>query len=451
MKDLSFRCKAVVFCAMFASINLLAQSLNPPVKLTLSEAIDRALKNNHALLVAAAKVDEMKSAKRVAASDYFPRISEASTYEHHDQRDLLQFGPGAFGTFPILGPIPQTSLIVQQGSLDQILSRTQASQPLTQLIKIHEANKVAQAGLNASRESLRSAQQQIAIGVRQLYYGILIAQTQYEQAQAQVESAKEELAESSQAVTKGNALEVEELGAKAAVLQAEQQQLKAQIELSGLKADFDNLIGLPNASEVELEYAAETAPSLPDKGECIRLAESGEPEILAAEEEVKKVRSALAAARAEYIPDISAFYRHDYQDGIPFFFHNYDVVGVGLTYEVFTGGKKGNAIRERQAQLTQAQENLARLKDDAAVKVEKALDKVQQSKQLLAVAQQVIDLRKEGVRLAEVQLKYEAIVHSKLLSAEASLAQSKVDLLRAELGYSEAVAEVQLSIGLLPR
>jgi outer membrane protein TolC len=144
----------------------------------------------------------------------------------------------------------------------------------------------------------------------------------------------------------------------------------------------------------------------------------------------------VAAARAEYIPEVTAFARHDYQNGVAFLFHNYGVVGIGLNYTLFDGGKRKAMVSERLAQRAQATETLRRLKDDAAVNVEKALDKIEQSRSLVEVAKQAVMLREEGDRLAGVQLRFEVIVNSKRSEAKSAVTNARADLLKAELGYT---------------
>jgi outer membrane protein len=183
----------------------------------------------------------------------------------------------------------------------------------------------------------------------------------------------------------------------------------------------------------------------------MRLAESAQPTILAAAEAVSKARAAVAAARSAYIPDISAFARHDYQDGLAFLFHNYDTIGVSFNYELFEGGKRHAVVKERLMQLAQAEENLHRLKDEAAVTVQKALDKLEQSRHLVEVAKQVVALRAEGNRLSVVQVSYGTVLESKRLGATAALLQAQVDLLKAELSHSLSRAELDVAIGTLPR
>ncbi len=147
----------------------------------------------------------------------------------------------------------------------------------------------------------------------------------------------------------------------------------------------------------------------------------------------------------------SVFARHDYQDGVAFLFHNYGVVGAEFTYTLFDGGKRRSVIAEREAQRAQAEENLRRLKDDAAANVGRALDKMEQSKSLIDVAKQVVDLRAEADRVAGAQSQRGVLIGSKRSEASAALAKSRADLVRAELEYVQSQAELEVLIGRVPR
>jgi outer membrane protein TolC len=422
-----------------------------PTKLTLTQAIDLALKNNHALLIGGDKIAEMHSAKRKAVADYFPQVTNSSSFTHETNTDVVQFSQGSFGTFPGLGSLPASNLVVAQGNQNHTLSRSEIGQPISQLFKIRDGQRAAQADEMAARADLEGLQSQIALGVRQLYYGLLVVQLDQKAVTEQLRVAEEQLSESQQDVDRGNALEVSLLEAKTSLLQSKQGELSLRISRSDLTAQLDNVMGLRQTTQLELEEQEPVALNLPAKEECIRLAQSIAPEIKSAEETVKKAEAGVAAAKAEYIPNVTAFARHDYQDGVAFLFHNYGAVGVGLTYTLFDGGKRRAEIGRREAQRAQARENLLRLKDDAAVNVQRSLDKIEQSRSLIDVAKQAVALREEADRLNGVQLQYTAIVSSKRREATAALAKARAALAKAELGYMQSQAELEVLIGRLPR
>jgi outer membrane protein TolC len=422
-----------------------------PTKLTLSEAIDLALKNNHALAIGASKIDETKSAKRKAMSDYFPQVSNSSTFLHLTETNILHFDQGSFGTFPGLGTLPSSDLNVAQGTRNNILVRTQVAQPLTQLLRVREGERAARADQRAAEAGLEGLQEQIALAVRQLYYGLLSSQLDLKAALEQVHVTEEQAAESGQDVQRGEALDVALTEARTRLLEAKQDELTIRIRRSDLLAQFNNVLRLPQGTQIEVEDQGAGALELPDKQECVRLAQSVAPEIVAAEETVKKAEAGVRAAKFEYIPDVSVFARHDYQDGVAFLFHNYGVVGAEFKYTLFDGGRKRAVLGEREAQRAQAVENLERLKDDAAAGVERALDKMEQNRSLIDVAKQVVELRTQADRIAAVQFEHGTTVSSKRSEASVALAKARADMTKAQLGYLQSQAELEVLIGRLPR
>jgi len=440
---------AVLFFAL--RLGAAGQSPSSPRTMALTEAIDLALKNNHAVLIAAAKTDEMRSARRKSAADFFPRVSNSSTVTRLTNSDVVQFARGSFGTFPVLGPLPVTDLRIPQGAAETIFIRTQIAEPLTQLLKIRQGEHVARADERASQADLEDLREQVALAVRQLYYGLLTAQIDGKVALEQVHVAEEQVAESETQVRRGESLEVSLTEARTRLLEAKQNELSTRIRHSDTLAQFNNAVGLPQGTPIEAEEQPVGTLQLPDKEECVRLAQASTPEIAAAEEAVKKAEAGVRAAKLEFVPDVSVFARHDYQNGVAFLFHNYGVVGAEFTFTLFDGGKRRSEIAEREAQRTQAIENLRRLKDNAAASVEQALDRMEQSKSLVDVAKQVVDLRTEADRIAGVQFARGVLLGSQRSEASASLAKSRADLIRAELGYVQSQAQLEVLIGRLPR
>ncbi len=439
-------------CAVFSLALCLSVAAPPEARrLTVTEAIDLALKNNHAIGIGAAKADEMHSVSRKAAADYYPQVSNTSTFTRLTNTDVLQFSQGAFGTFPGLGSLPSENLKVAQGNPNEVLVRTQIAQPLTQLLRVREGERVARADERAARADLEGTREQVALAVRKLYYGLLAAEQDRKAALEQVHVAEEQITESEQEVRRGQALEVSMTEARTRLLEAKQDELVVRIRHSDIRAQFNNVVGLPQNTQIEVEEQVAGAGELPDKQECIRLAQAATPEIASAEETVKKAEAAVRAARLEYVPDVSVFARHDYQDGVAFLFHNYAVVGAEFKYTLFDGGKRRAVIGEREAQRTQAVQNLQRLKDDAGANVERALDQMEQSRSLIDVAKQVLDLRTEGDRIATVQFSHGVILSSKRAEATAALAKARADLVKAQLGYLQSQAELEVLIGRLPR
>ena len=114
--------------------------------------------------------------------------------------------------------------------------------------------------------------------------------------------------------------------------------------------------------------------------EMLQAPMAGNPEVTPAAEKVVQAKAALASAKSAYIPDISIFARQSYQNGVPFLVHNFGTFGATLSYDVFDFGKRRAEVREREAQLEEAQENVARWKDEVSVENEQGYNKVERTK-----------------------------------------------------------------------
>src|SRR5439155_23956381 len=235
------------------------------------------------------------------------------------------------------------------------------------------------------------------------YYALLVAQLNRQAAQQQIEYTEQDLRESTDDVKNGSALRVTEISSRAGMLESKQSLLTVDLQIDDLNTQFNDLLGLPLDTKLELDPAVKTDVVLPAKDQCLRMAWAENPGIRSAEETVRKASAGVDAARTKYIPDVTAFARYSYQNGVPFLVHNFGTVGVSMTYDLFDFGRRRAEVRQQQAQLSEAEENLERLKDEVAVQVEQTYNKLERTKHMVEVAQQLVALRTEGERLASNQ------------------------------------------------
>ena len=418
-------------------------------RVTLTEAVHLAISQNRALKIARLKVTEKEHKKAGERSAYFPSITNQSNAVHVSDLQSIVIPAGALGT-AAGSLIPARNVGLPQGQKTLVSSGTQISQPLTQLIRIRQANRIAAADVAVSRDDLRKAENQVALEVHNLYFGILIARVQKQAAEQQSTYAKEHLRESEDEVRNGSALNVAAIRDRAGLLESQQSVLTAELQLVDLTTELNDLLGLPLDTQLDLDPAVPASFELRPREEYTQTAWAEQPEILAAEEIVRKGRAGVTAAKSAYIPDITAYARHSYQDGVPFLVRNFGTFGVNLSWDVFDFGKRRAAVREREAQLAQAEENLRRLKEEVAVGIERSYNKVERTKSLVQVANQVVKLRQESERLAQNQLTQGVILVSERRQATAATYKAQAGYLQASLGYLLAWAELEQTVGRTP-
>ena len=418
-------------------------------RLTLTEAVHLAITQNRALKIARLKVMEHEQKKVGERSSYFPAITNQSNILHITDLQNVAIPAGAFGT--AAGTlVPTRNVALPQGQKTLYSSGTQISQPLTQLIRIHEANRIAAADVAVSRDDLKKAETQVALQVHSLYFGILIARLQKQAAEQQSRYAGEHLRESDEDVQGGSALNVAAIQGRAGLLESQQSVLTAELQLSDLNTELNDLLGLPLDTQLELDPSVPATFDQRPREEYVQTAWSENPEIMAAEESVKKARAGVTAAKSAYIPDVTAYARQSYQDGVPFLVRNFGTFGVNLNWEVFDFGKRRAVVREREAQLAQAEENVRRLKEEVAVAIERSYNKLERTQSLVQVANQVVKLRTESERLSQNQLTQGLVLVSERRQATAATYKAQADYLQASLGYLLAWAELEQAVGHTP-
>jgi outer membrane protein TolC len=417
--------------------------------LNLTEAVHLAVSQNRALKIARLKVTENEQKKAGERSAYFPQITNQSNALHISELENIGIPAGAFGAVGG-APVPAHGITLPQGQKTLVSSGTMISQPLTQLIQIHEANRIAAAEVAVSRDDLKKAENQVALQVHSLYFGILISRLQKQAAEQQSAYSVENLRESEEDVRNGSALKVAAIQGRAGLLESHQAVLTAELQLADLTTELNDLLGLPLDTRLDLDPAVPANFEQHPREAYLQTAWSENPEILAAQQAVQKARAGVTAAKSAYIPDITAYARHSYQDGVPFLVRNFGTFGVNLSWDVFDFGKRRAAVREREAQLAEAEENLARLKEEVAVGIERSYNKVERTKSLVEVANQVVRLRHEGERLAQNQLTEGVVLVSERRQATAATYKAEADFLQASLGYLLACAELEQAVGRTP-
>jgi outer membrane protein TolC len=437
---------AAATAALAAGVTVRAAEVK---RLTMAEAVELALKQNHNLKIARLGVQEAQEKKFSAKSEYFPTLSNETDLVHVTQLQNLDIPAGSFGSVPGVGGLPQRSLSIDQGKNSLLLSGTTLTQPLTQLLRIHQANKAAEADVASSKDEARKAEDEVALKVHEMYYALLVAELNRQAAQQQVRYTDEDLRENTNDVGNGAALKVTEISSRADLLQSKQTLLTADLQIDDLNTQFNDLLGLPLDTKLELDPAVTTKVSLPAKDECLTTAWANNPDIRLAEDTVRKASAGVAAARTKYIPDVAVFAQYDYTDGVPFLVHNYGTFGVRLKYDIFDFGRRRDEVREQSIQLREAEENLQRLKDEVAVQVEQTYNKLERTKDMVEVAQQVVDLRTESDRLSSNQLKQGVVLVSDRRKASAAVYQAKAGLLQADLAYVLSRAELDRVIGVV--
>jgi len=432
------RWTVVMVCVCAMTSGAMAQQRS----LTIHEAIDLALRANHGLRAASYEVAAEEQKRRSARSNYFPSITNESNVLHITDLQRVEVPAGAFGS-----GIPTSNTFLTQGTQTFESSGTMLAQPITQLIKIHQANKIAAADVNLSQASLQKASTDVVFRVHELYYRVLTSQLQKEAAELQITSGSENLNENVEQVKNGSLLEVARVESRASLLDAQQALLTTDMQIADLTIQLNDVLGLPLNTKLALDPNVDVSLDLPPREESLKTALNDNPEIKEAVQSLAKARAAHSAAKAEYIPDVTAFARHSYQNGVAFLDRNFGTFGIHLSYDVFDAGKRRALVRERRDEVSQAEENLDRVKDEIEVRINMIYNRLEVARSMVEVRKEYLAARQESARLSEDQFKQGITLASQRDASRAQAIKARAGLLDASLAYLLARDDLNRALG----
>ena len=440
---------ALVFLAPGQTLRAQEKKAEEPRHITLDEAVQLALKHNHIVRIARYQVEEKTHTKDIARSAYFPILRNDSNLFRLTDTQFIGIPAGGIGTVGGTA-LPAQTTILNQGGLTLVTSGTGLTQPLTELWKVKAANDVAAAELNGTRNKERQTENDVVLKVHQLYYRLLVLQSHKAAAEARIQADDSLQSERVEEVKYGSVLQEQAIESRAQSLEAKQDLLTTELQLSDVTMQLDDAIGLPLTTQLTLDTAVRQVGNTCEREACLRIATDSHPEIAEARAKVEQASAAVRLAKRQYLPDVEAFARYSYQDSVPFLARNFGSFGVHFGYDLFDGGRRNAAIGEHKAQLAQAEENLARVKEEVELRVQTAYNKLERTRQMMKVSEELLTLRTESHRVSIQQLQEGSALRSQAEAAAARELDAKTLLLQSQLEYIQANDEMEDAMGRMP-
>lgn len=440
---------ALVIAAVIASA---ASAQAPSARsLTLDQALAIARDSNAGVRAIRQRVEEAQRRSRVVFSNYLPRVSTQGAYLGTNNTRGIIMPAGALGTVPGLGAFPAATTNIPQGGSDIFFAMTSGVQPITPFFKVREGLGVTRADESITRAELRRAEQDVSIGVMKVYGGVLIASKRRDVARARIAAAAMRTTTQNAAVQSGLATNVASTEARLRALQARQDLLEAENEVTDLSYALADAIGLPGNTPIAVEAPKLASLQLDSLDVYLAAATQNNPDVLEADALVTKATHGVGAAKAAYIPDIGVFGGHFFQSSFPFLPRNTLVFGAIGTVTLLDFGARSNTLAERRAQLNAANRNVDRVRGRVRGDVEAAYRKLARAFEMAGVAREALALRAEALRLRSVSSGAGYGLQADESDATADRLEAELNVMRAELAFLLARAELDQAAGRLAR
>jgi outer membrane protein TolC len=412
--------------------------------LTLDQAIDLALRNNHAIKIAQFGVAKAEEEISVAKTSRLPSLHMYTLISGNLAMNDIKIPNPAANQFPGLGPF----FLLTQERKPVFVFATTAVEPLSQQYRIGLNIKLERLSREMAQAKLREQQNETIDQVKKTYYAILQTKSALSSMAQAVRSYKELDKVTGDYVVQQVALKADHLVVQTRLARAEYDELELSSKLATQKEQLNSLLG----REVVYEFDVTDAPAFISVETNLIAARQAalehRPELQQARLTVQQATLARRIKKSEYIPDVSAGFTYltprNFPSTIPREFVN---VGVVVSWEFFDWGRKRHELAELDNTIEQAKNGLKETEDQVLVDVGDKLRKLQLTGQALRVAKLAEDSAKENLRVSTGQYKFQAVMLSDVLKSQASLAEATNEYQRALLTFWTAKAEFEKALG----
>jgi outer membrane protein len=291
-----------------------------------------------------------------------------------------------------------------------------------------------------------TSEQRLIADVAGAYLSVLTASGIGEAQESRTRALQAERARVAQLLETGSAAQVELLRAEAALAQAEAERITTAAALDLAERNLARLVG----ADVEAVRAGRLEPislrhavALDDRALLIDRAVAGNPAVVQAQERVRAARGAEQGARAAWFPQLHvaagyvAFAAADANASAEW------QAGIRLSYPIFTGGRRGSAVRRARAGALLAAERQRLAELATGQHVDRAVNAVREWRARISAGTIAVDHLTEVARIEQLALAEGVGTQIDYLRAEADLLRARAQLIEAH--HAEIAAWVALA------
>lgn len=431
---------AALFIAVIFFVSHLRAQDPPPAAtaLSLSTAVEYAIKNNVQTLIAGQQVLESEGARGIIRSALLPNVA-ASSYQANITSNLAATGLPVqdMNGFPIfVGPFSR---------FDARLSAVQSIFDLGAIRRYQASNK----GVDLAKERQQLAVQQVTTTSILSYLAVLETEASLSAARSNAQLADKLLELAISQKNAGVATGVDVARAQTRAANQRVQLAQAEVSLSRARLNLLRVVGLPLSTNVALADQMRFGPeSVPDIKLAIDKALVDRVEIKMADQAVQIAEMQHKAAVAARLPAVSAF--GDYgSSGLKPNEINLPTrsIGVQLNLPVFDGGRIRSEAKIALSRLQQTQMQRTDLLAEVEKEVRLALMIMKTREEQVQASRQTETLAARELELAQDRFKNGAGDNIEVINAQTALEDARQTYVLSLAQFTAARVSLFVAMG----
>jgi outer membrane protein len=420
----------------------------PPIlRLTLEEALAKAVETSHRLAEARARETAAQAGVAVRESAERPTVTANAGYTRTNH--VLPF------SVPSPSGIP---LLVYPDVPNNYSTRLEMRWPIYTGGRTDALERAARAEAEAVGAERQTAQADLRLEVTRAYWALVTAQASLDVLEQGVARSQAYVNDANQRFMAGLVPPNEVSSAAAQEARSRMQAIEARTQRDVTSAELARLIGVGPDQPLEptADLGRATAVDSTQRLDIAPLVESAR----AARQERRVLQRRVAAADAQRdaaaagrLPTVQFLGGVDYARPNPKIFPRADVaqdswdVGVGATWSLWDGGRTVAEVAQARAASQAASERLAEFDSQLSVEVRQRALEVESTVASVAAARSGVTAAADARRVVDERYRAGVIAGIEVLDAEYALLQAQLDLTRAQAALRLAEALLARALG----
>jgi outer membrane protein TolC len=420
---------------------------DPTEQLTLTQAVEVALRTNPSMKVTAAGRQLADAQLQEARTGRWPSLQASETFTSSNNPVFVfgtlleqgRFGPDNFAIDSLNHP----------NAINNFRSALTLRLPLFDQRQTETRTARARIAQQEADQQTEMAAQQLRFAVIRTFYGLLLAQARLQVSDDAVKTAEADVKRARDIFESGLVVQSDLLAAEVQLSEFRQQQIQAKGDLMTAMAALNTAIGLPvDSLRQPLGQLVERAFPTPAVETLSEQALQDRPDYQRAVLSARASEVRTRGARGEWLPRVDAFVTAGASGRYVAGGSGDYAAGASVTFNVFDAGRKARIDQSRAAEsiANAEQEQLA---NQIRFEVRRAYQQYVSARERMAVVAQVTAQATETLRM--VQDRYHAGLTpiTELLRAQTALVRARSDVLAARYDQYVGYANVLLAAGRL--
>jgi len=413
------------------------------VSLSLEQAITMARENAPRLKQLESLREAAKAGVDGAEGARMLRIDLSAAYSHNsDVPELRTFIPEE-GFLTIFPNLP-----------DKVQSAATLQLPLYTGGRITSSIDAATSRFDAAGSDVLAADHDLVLETSAAFWNLVTAQEREKVVVATLASYDQHLVDARNRLELGFAARNELLAVEAERSRAELQVIRARNAVELADANLARLTGLTPGSRVDPVVVDHgSAYTRDDLTQLTEDALAQRAELAGLRSRISAADSAADATSGDRLPQVGLTASYEYSNPNPKILPLQDAwndtwyVGVGVSWNVFDGGRRSSAEAEARANANALREQMRDVEERIRLEVTQAVLDLVTANALEGVAKTSLEAAKENERVTRDRYREGVSASSELLDAEALTLRAGLDVAEARSGVRVAMARLERAVG----